>query len=98
MAKDLHNLIRLHDWQVDEKQRALADLLRVLLKAKTEEYGVASKLIASAADLDAMSAGERDVPALRGWRRDVFGEDAMRLCDGKIALAANGKAIVTVSL
>ncbi len=77
---------------------ALADLLRVLLKAKTESYGVASKLIASAADLDALSAGLRDVPALRGWRNDVFGQDAMRLCDGEIALAAKGGAIKTIEL
>ncbi|WP_428516565.1 ribonuclease D [Roseovarius sp.] len=77
---------------------ALADLLRVLLKAKSEEYSVASKLIASAADLDAISAGERDVPALGGWRRDVFGDDAMRLCDGKVALAAKGGSIVAIDL
>ena len=77
---------------------ALADLLRVLLKAKTEEFGVASKLIASAADLDAISGGERDVPALKGWRNEVFGRDAMRLCQGKVALAAKGKSIVVVDL
>ena len=77
---------------------ALADLLRVLLKAKTEEFGVASKLIASAADLDAISGGERDMPALKGWRNEVFGRDAMRLCQGKVALAAKGKSIVTVDL
>jgi len=77
---------------------ALADLLRVLLKAKTEEFGVASKLIASAADLDAISGGERDVPALKGWRNEVFGRDAMRLCEGKVALAAKGKSIVAVDL
>jgi ribonuclease D len=77
---------------------ALADLLRVLLKAKSEEYSVASKLIASAADLDAISAGERDVPALGGWRRDVFGDDAMRLCDGKVALAAKGGAVHAIDL
>ena len=64
---------------------ALADLLRVLVKAKSEETGVAQKLIASAADLDALAAGQRDVPALQGWRRDVFGEDALRLCRGEIA-------------
>lgn len=77
---------------------ALADLLRVLLKAKTESYGVASKLIASASDLDALSAGLRDVPALSGWRKDVFGQDALRLCDGEIALAAKGGSIKTVEL
>ncbi len=77
---------------------ALADLLRVLLKAKSESFGVASKLIASASDLDMIAAGERDVPALSGWRADVFGQDAIRLCEGKIALAAKGNDICTVDL
>ncbi|MCB1334354.1 MAG: ribonuclease D [Roseivivax sp.] len=77
---------------------ALADLLRVLLKAKTESSGVASKLIAPAAELDMIAAGERDVPALRGWRREVFGEDALRLCDGKIALAAKGQSVKVIEL
>ncbi|MEQ9693206.1 ribonuclease D [Shimia sp. SDUM112013] len=77
---------------------ALADLLRVLLKAKTESSGVASKLIASAADLDAIAAGQRDLPALRGWRNEVFGEDALRLCNGEIGLAAKGNAVTTVAL
>ncbi len=77
---------------------ALADLLRVLLKAKAEHSGVAQKLIASAADLDAISAGERDVPALRGWRNEVFGADALRLCNGEIALAAKGAKVEVVTL
>ncbi|SDG29104.1 ribonuclease D [Alloyangia pacifica] len=77
---------------------ALADLLRVLLKAKTESSGVASKLIAPAAELDAIAAGQRDVKALTGWRREVFGDDALRLCDGKIALAAKGKAVAVIEI
>lgn len=77
---------------------ALADLLRVLLKAKTESAGVASRLIAPASDLDAIAAGLRDVPALSGWRLEVFGGDAIRLCDGQIALAAKGKDIRIVEL
>ncbi|AUC55582.1 MAG: ribonuclease D [Sagittula sp.] len=77
---------------------ALADLLRVLLKAKTERFGVASKLIAPATDLDAIAAGMRDVPALSGWRREVFGEDALRLCSGQIALAARGKNVDVIEL
>jgi ribonuclease D len=77
---------------------ALADLLRVLLKAKTESAGVAAKLIAPASDLDAISAGERKLPALQGWRREVFGEDALRLCEGRIALAADGTNVRIVSL
>ncbi|WP_348657288.1 ribonuclease D [uncultured Sulfitobacter sp.] len=77
---------------------ALADLLRVLLKAKTESAGVAAKLIASASDLDMLSAGERDVQAVRGWRHEVFGADALLLCEGKIALAADGNDVKTVKV
>ncbi|KNG92790.1 ribonuclease D [Pseudaestuariivita atlantica] len=77
---------------------ALADLLRVLLKAKSDETEVASRLIASASDLDAIAAGSRDVPALSGWRREVFGDEALRLCDGKTALAAKGSRVVTIEL
>ncbi len=77
---------------------ALADLLRVLLKAKTESAGVAAKLIAPSADLDAIAAGERDVAALTGWRQEVFGSDALRLCNGEIALAAKGQSVKVVEL
>ena len=77
---------------------ALADLLRVLLKAKTESAGVAAKLIASASDLDALAAGMRDVAALKGWRSEVFGEDALRLCEGRVALTAAGADIRIIEL
>ena len=75
---------------------ALADLLRVLLKAKSEDAGVAAKLIASASDLDAIAGGRRDLPALKGWRQEVFGADALRLCKGEIALSARGGAVRVV--
>lgn len=77
---------------------ALADLLRVLLKAKSESLGVAAKLIANASDLDAIAAGERDLPTLKGWRNEAFGEDAMRLCRGEIALSAKGSEVRVVAL
>ncbi|MBZ0130091.1 MAG: ribonuclease D [Rhodobacteraceae bacterium] len=76
----------------------LADLLRVLLKAKAEEAGVAQKLIATAADLDEIAAGNTEGHALRGWRRDVFGEDALKLCAGKVALSADGRSVRLVEL
>lgn len=72
---------------------ALADLLRVLLKAKSESLGVAPKLIASASDLDAIAAGERNLDALKGWRAEAFGDDALRLCRGEIALTAKGSEV-----
>lgn len=75
---------------------ALSDLLRVLLKAKADASGVAPKLIASSAELDAIASGERDLPALKGWRAEVFGQDALRLAGGEIALSAKGGAVRVV--
>ncbi len=77
---------------------ALADLLRVLLKSRCEETGAAQKLIASAADLDLLAAGKRDVPALKGWRADVFGNDAVRLCNGELALSVKGQSIKVIEV
>ncbi|MDA9865528.1 ribonuclease D [bacterium] len=72
---------------------ALADLLRVLIKAKSEQLGVAQKLIATASDLDEIAAGLRDGAALKGWRKTAFGNDAIKLCDGQLALRANGSQV-----
>lgn len=77
---------------------ALADLLRVLLKAKSDQTDVAAKLIASSADLDALAAGLRDVPVLQGWRAEVFGNDALRLCQGQIGLAVKGERVEAIAL
>ncbi len=77
---------------------ALADLLRVLLKASCEKAGVAQKLVSSAAELDDIAAGKRNLPALTGWRREVFGGDALKLCEGKIALSVKGQNVVTVGV
>jgi len=68
---------------------AIADILRVFLKARAEKLGVASKLIASSADLEALAGEENpDLPALKGWRREVFGDDALRVMAGELALVA----------
>jgi ribonuclease D len=77
---------------------ALADLLRVLLKAKSDGLGVAARLIASSSDLDLIAAGQRDVAALSGWRAEAFGEDALRLCRGEIALTAKGSEVRVVKI
>lgn len=77
---------------------ALADLLRVLLKAKADGVGVAQKLVAPTAELDAIASGERDLPSLKGWRKSVFGDDALRLCNGEIALSAKGNKVKVVQL
>ncbi len=77
---------------------ALADMLRVLLKAKSENAGVAQKMIATASDLDLIAAGKRDVAALSGWRSEVFGRDALRLCNGEIGLAVKGQRVEVIKV
>ena len=90
--------------QVDKKEDApdsnpaLSEMLRVLLNAKTEHLGVAAKLVASASDLDAMAAGEWNLDMLRGWRAEVFGDEAKRLCQGEIGLVAKGRVVTTFEL
>ncbi len=78
----------------------LVDLLKVLLKMKCEEQEVAQKLVASSADLERIAAdGEAaEVPALAGWRRQVFGADALLLKAGRLALSAQGRKIKLVRL
>ncbi|MBO6781982.1 MAG: ribonuclease D [Alphaproteobacteria bacterium] len=67
----------------------LMDLLKVLLKYKCDRHQVAQKLVATVAELEAIAADDdADVPALKGWRRELFGEDALRLKHGEIALGA----------
>jgi ribonuclease D len=78
---------------------ALADLLRVLLKAQADAAGVAQRLVASGADLDLIASEEAaDVPALRGWRFEIFGRDALRLKRGEIALSADGARVKVVEV
>jgi len=72
----------------------LIELLRVLLKHKCETHGVAQKLLASASDLEAIALGRDDVPALQGWRREIFGEDADRLRKGELAIACDDETLV----
>ena len=69
----------------------VSDLLKVLLKHVTETQDVAPRLIASADDLDRIAADDNaDVPALKGWRRELFGAQALDLKAGRVALTAKG--------
>lgn len=82
-----------------EGKAALIELLRVLLKAKCEQAGVATRLVAGMADLEAIAAGaDANVPALTGWRAELFGHDALRLRAGALALAADGDRIRLVAV
>ena len=76
----------------------VADFLKVLLKMRSEDSDVAQKLLASSADLDLLAAfgAEADVPAPKGWRHEVFGNDALKLIKGEIGLAISGKRIKVV--
>jgi ribonuclease D len=76
---------------------ALCDVLRVLLKATAQRHKVAPRLIADADDIEAI-AGQRepDVAALKGWRRELFGEDALRLKRGELALTVRNGEVVTI--
>jgi ribonuclease D len=73
---------------------ALVALLKVLLAEKAESHDVAPRLLASADDLDRLACeDEPEIPALHGWRMQVFGEDALALKGGRIALGVNGRRI-----
>ena len=77
----------------------LVELLKVLLKLKCDDHEVAQKLLANSSDLDKIAADDNaDVPAMHGWRRELFGEDALRLKRGELALAAQGHKIKLVEL
>ena len=82
-----------------EGSAAIAELLKVFLKARAEEIGVAARLIAPAAEIEAL-AGEddADLPVLKGWRREVFGEDALRVKAGKVGLVAQPGGIALVEI
>jgi len=77
----------------------LVELLRVLLKMKCDEHDVAQKLVATSGDLERIAADDAaDVQALQGWRREVFGEAALALKHGRLALAAEGRKVKLVEL
>ncbi|MFZ5780963.1 MAG: ribonuclease D [Pseudomonadota bacterium] len=69
---------------------AVVDLLRTLLRVKAEQAGVAARLVASSEEIDRLAAGKRDVHVLDGWRREIFGADAVDLIEGRLALSLDG--------
>ena len=79
---------------------AATEMLRVLLKLVTEENGVAAKVVATSDDLDqiASKGEEADVQALHGWRRELFGDTALKLIRGEVALKFEGKKIRAIEL
>ncbi|NQV22199.1 MAG: ribonuclease D [Rhodospirillales bacterium] len=77
----------------------VVDLLKVLLKMKCEEEHVAQKLVYNNSDLESLAADDNaDIPLLNGWRRDLFGKDALALKHGKLALAIEGHKLRFVTV
>lgn len=77
----------------------VTDLLKVLLKQTSEQHAVAGKLIATSDDLERIAADDQaSVPALKGWRRELFGNQALALKHGKLAMACDGKRVKLVPL
>jgi ribonuclease D len=80
-----------------EHASAAAELLKVLLKMVAEENGVAARIIANTDDLERLAADDlADVPALRGWRRHLFGEQALALKRGDLALSMSPRGITAI--
>lgn len=78
---------------------AVGDLVRVLLKSVAEEHGVAARILATSDDIDALVLDdEADVPALKGWRRKLFGEKALAIKHGRIGLAATRQGVVVFDI
>jgi len=76
---------------------AIVELLKVLLRMTAERHGVAAKVIATVDDLDRIAADdEADVPAMKGWRRELFGDKALALKHGRLALAIDKGKVATV--
>ena len=77
----------------------VTELLRVLLRRCCDEHQVAQKLIASSDDLEAIAADDAaEVPALTGWRREIFGRDALALKHGRLAMTVRGNGVRLVPL
>lgn len=80
------------------KNREVTDLLKVYLKYSSEQSGVAEEIISTADELREISQGNRNVRPLQGWRRELFGNNALKLCQGKIALTLENSKLTVMEL
>src|SRR6516162_4229150 len=97
LARDLSKLPKLEKPRNNSNGAAIVELLKVLLRMTSERYGVASKVIATVDDLEEIAADdEAEVAALQGWRRELFGEAALALKRGQLALAIERGRVVSV--
>ena len=97
LARDVKTLPRIDRPKAAVNGQATVELLKVLLRMTAERHGVAAKVIATIDDLDRIAADDAaDVPALYGWRRDLFGEKALALKHGRLALAVERNRVIAV--
>ena len=97
LARDPKTLPQIERPKVAQNGSATVELLKVLLRMTSERHGVAAKVIATVDDLDRIAGDdEANVPALKGWRRELFGERALDLKHGRLALAIERSRVVTV--
>jgi ribonuclease D len=97
LARDPSELPRLDKPRQGINGSATVELLKVLLRMASEQHGVAAKVIATVEDLERIALDDRaDVPALHGWRREMFGEQAIALKRGRLALAVDRGRVVAV--
>jgi len=97
LARDPKSLPMLERGKQTMNGTATVELLKVLLRMTAERNGVAAKVIATVDDLEQIAASDdADVPALKGWRRDMFGEKAIALKHGRLALAVEKHKVVAV--
>jgi len=96
LERDPKTLPRFERSRPAQNGAAIVELLKVLLRMTSESHGVAAKVIATVDDLDRIAADDdADVPALKGWRRELFGEKALALKHGKLALAIEKGRVIT---
>ena len=97
LARDLAALPKLEKPRNNANGAAIVELLKVLLRKTSERHAVASKVIATVDDLEQIAADDQaDVAALQGWRRELFGEAALALKHGKLALAIDKGRVIRV--
>ncbi len=97
LARDLKSLPRIERSRSAVNGAATVELLKVLLRMTAERHAVAAKVIATVEDLERIAADDTaDVAALKGWRRELFGEKALALKHGRLALAVENGRVVPV--
>jgi ribonuclease D len=97
LARDVATLPKIEKPRGNANGAAIVELLKVLLRMTSERHAVASKVIATVDDLEQIAADDNaDVGALHGWRRELFGEAALALKQGRLALAIERGKVVKV--